>query len=181
MLGAINGGVINMPNYPFVQVDAFTDRALGGNPCVILFDTDDMDAPTMQAIAQEMNLPETSFVRSSSVADFGARYFTPAKEIPLAGHPTIATTHALIETGCLLLTGDTTSFTVELPVGPIKNGSSCSRRASETHYDESDGAYIPRIIRTSRGHACFWTYGSRSAPGCGHPDSEHWNSAIDDP
>ncbi len=109
-----------MPNYPFMQVDAFTDRALSGNPCAILFDTNDMDAATMQAIAQEMNLSETSCVRRSSVADFGARYFTPAKEIPLAGHPTIATTHALIETGRLPLTGDTTSFTLELPVGPIK-------------------------------------------------------------
>lgn len=108
-----------MPTYPFMQVDAFTDRPLGGNPCAILFETDDLDEATMQAIAREMNLSETAFVRRSAVADFGARYFTPAEEIPLAGHPTIATTFALVETGRLTLTGDYTRITLELPVGPI--------------------------------------------------------------
>ena len=108
-----------MPIYPFMQVDAFTDRPLGGNPCAILFDTDNLDDQTMLAIAKEMNLSETAFVRHSDLADFGARYFTPAEEIPLAGHPTIATTFALIETGRLALQGDYTTFTLELPVGPI--------------------------------------------------------------
>lgn len=108
-----------MPTYPFMQVDAFTDRPLGGNPCAILFETDDMDEATMQAIAREMNLSETAFVRRSAVADFGVRYFTPAEEIPLAGHPTIATTFALVDTGRLALTGDITHLTLELQVGPI--------------------------------------------------------------
>jgi len=108
-----------MPTYPFMQVDAFTDRPLGGNPCAILFETDDMDEATMQAITREMNLSETAFVRRSVVADFGVRYFTPAEEIPLAGHPTIATTFALVDTGRLTLTGDTTRLTLELQVGPI--------------------------------------------------------------
>jgi trans-2,3-dihydro-3-hydroxyanthranilate isomerase len=102
-----------------MQVDAFTDRPLGGNPCAILFDTDDLDDATMQAIAREMNLSETSFVRKSSLADVGARYFTPAEEIPLAGHPTIATIFALVESGRLPLTGDRTHVTLELKVGPI--------------------------------------------------------------
>ena len=108
-----------MPTYPFMQVDAFTDHPLGGNPCAILFDTEELDVPTMQAIAREMNLSETAFVRRSSVADFGVRYFTPAEEIPLAGHPTIATTFALVETGRLPLTGNHTTIQLELQVGPI--------------------------------------------------------------
>jgi trans-2,3-dihydro-3-hydroxyanthranilate isomerase len=108
-----------MPTYPFMQVDAFTDHPLGGNPCAILFDADDLDAETMLAIAREMNLSETSFVRSSKIADVGARYFTPMEEIPLAGHPTIATAFALVETGRIKLTGDHTTFHLELPVGPI--------------------------------------------------------------
>jgi len=70
-------------------------------------------------VAREMNLSETAYVRRSSVADFGARYFTPAEEIPLAGHPTIATTFALWEWGRLALTGPITHFTLELRVGPI--------------------------------------------------------------
>jgi trans-2,3-dihydro-3-hydroxyanthranilate isomerase len=108
-----------MPTYPFMQVDAFTDRPLGGNPCAILFDTEDLDDETMLAIAREMNLSETSFVRQSSVADVGARYFTPAEEIPLAGHPTIATIFALVDAGRLRLTDDRTHVTLELKVGPI--------------------------------------------------------------
>ncbi len=108
-----------MRSYPFMQVDAFTDRPLGGNPCAILFETDDLDDATMLAIAREMNLSETAFVRRSSVADFGVHYFTPAEEIPMAGHPTIATTFALVDSGRLALTGDRTHLTLELKVGPI--------------------------------------------------------------
>ena len=108
-----------MPVYPFMQVDAFTDRPLGGNPCAVVFDSDDLDDETMLAIAREMNLSETAFVRRSTVADFGVRYFTPAEEIPLAGHPTIATAFALVDSGRLTLTGNRTAITLELQVGPI--------------------------------------------------------------
>lgn len=109
-----------MPVLPFVQVDAFTDHALGGNPCAIFFDTDGLDDATLQAIAREQNLSESVFVRRSSVADFGVRYFTPAEEIPLAGHPTIATSFALVDTGRFALRGDLTRLTLELKVGPIR-------------------------------------------------------------
>jgi trans-2,3-dihydro-3-hydroxyanthranilate isomerase len=107
-------------SYPFMQVDAFTTTPLGGNPCAIIFDADDLDDETRLAIAREMNLSETAFVVRSSVADFGARYFTPAEEIPLAGHPTIATVFALIDSGRLKLTGDLTTISLELRVGPIR-------------------------------------------------------------
>jgi trans-2,3-dihydro-3-hydroxyanthranilate isomerase len=105
---------------PFMQVDAFTDRPLGGNPCAIVFDADELDDATRLAIAREMNLSETAFVIRSAVADFGARYFTPAEEIPLAGHPTLATVCALIDAGRLTLTGDHIAITLELKVGPIR-------------------------------------------------------------
>lgn len=107
-------------NYPFMQVDAFTDRALGGNPCAIIFDADDLADATRLAIARENNLSETAFVVRSDIADFGARYFTPAEEIPLAGHPTIATVFALIDSGRLKLTSDLTTISLELKVGPIR-------------------------------------------------------------
>ncbi len=108
-----------MRKYPFMQVDAFTEVALGGNPCAVFFDTDDLDDQTMLAITREMNLSESAFVRSSTVADFGVRYFTPMGEIPLAGHPTIATSFALVDSGRLKLTGDITKIHLELQVGPI--------------------------------------------------------------
>jgi len=109
-----------MADYPFYQVDAFTSAALGGNPCAIVFDADDLDDATMLAIAREMNLSETAFVRRSGVADVGVRYFTPAEEIPLAGHPTIATTFALIDSGRVRLAGELTTISLELRVGPIQ-------------------------------------------------------------
>ncbi len=76
----------------------------------------------MLAIAKENNLSETSFVRKPTLAnaDIGVRYFTPSEEIPLAGHPTIATAFALVDSGRLKLTGDLTTVTFELKVGPIR-------------------------------------------------------------
>lgn len=108
-----------MPTYPFMQVDAFTERPLAGNPCAIIFEADDLSADQMLAIAKEMNLSETAFVLKSEIADVRARYFTPAEEIPLAGHPTIATMHALVETGQIKLQGDYTKISLELQVGPV--------------------------------------------------------------
>ena len=111
-----------MPNFPFMQVDAFTSIPLTGNACAIVFDADALDTDTMQAIAREMNLSETSFVLRSQTADFRARYFTPGEEIPLAGHPTIATAFALVDSGRLVLPDDapTHTFSLELRDGPIR-------------------------------------------------------------
>lgn len=108
-----------MPTFPFMQVDAFTDVPLGGNPCAIVFDADTLDDAARLAIAREMNLSETAFVITLVNADYGARYFTPAEEIPLAGHPTIATVYALIDSGRLKLQGDYLKIILELKVGPI--------------------------------------------------------------
>jgi trans-2,3-dihydro-3-hydroxyanthranilate isomerase len=102
-----------------MQVDAFTERPLAGNPCAIIFEADDLTADQMLAIAKEMNLSETAFVLKSQIADVRARYFTPAEEIPLAGHPTIATMHALVETEQIKLHGDYTKISLELQVGPV--------------------------------------------------------------
>ena len=108
-----------MPAYPFMQVDAFTDRPLGGNPCAVVFDCADLDDATMLAIAKEMNLSETAFVWRKADGNFRARYFTPAKEIPLAGHPTIAAIFALITTGRLKIQKEYACIPLELRDGPI--------------------------------------------------------------
>lgn len=94
-----------MKKLQIIQVDAFTTRPLAGNPCAVVLEADDLSEKTMQAIALEMNLSETAFVMSSDVADFRARYFTPSEEIPLAGHPTIATVHTLIQNGLVSYKG----------------------------------------------------------------------------
>ena len=106
-----------MPKLPFLQVDAFTTRPLAGNPCAVVLDADDLDVATMQAVARENNLSETAFVLRSEVADFRARYFTPAEEVPLAGHPTIATGAALVDAGRLRLAGPSTTIRLQLEAG----------------------------------------------------------------
>ena len=106
--------------FPFMQVDAFTDHALGGNPCAVVFDADSLDDGMRLRIAREMNLSETAFVQQAASADVAARYFTPEEEIPLAGHPTIATVFALFESGRLTLDGPVTRISLELKVGPIE-------------------------------------------------------------
>jgi trans-2,3-dihydro-3-hydroxyanthranilate isomerase len=108
-----------MPTFTLYQVDAFTTSPLGGNPCAILFDCADLSDATMLAIAKEMNLSETSFVWQKSDGHFRARYFTPAEEIPLAGHPTIATVYALVDSGRLSLPGDYLKIPLELRDGPV--------------------------------------------------------------
>ncbi|GAB4505560.1 MAG: PhzF family phenazine biosynthesis protein [Anaerolineales bacterium] len=109
-----------MPTYPLYQVDAFTAQPLGGNPCAVVFDCADLDDATMLAIAKEMNLSETAFVWRTADGRFRARYFTPAEEIPLAGHPTIATVYALVDSGRLRLDGDYLKTPLELRDGPIE-------------------------------------------------------------
>ena len=83
----------------FVQVDAFSRRPLYGNPAAVVFDADDIPPATMQKIAREMNLSETVFLVTPTRpgAEYRARIFTPANEIPFAGHPTIAAAHAFLE------------------------------------------------------------------------------------
>ena len=107
-----------MPTYPFRQVDAFTRQPLGGNAAAVIFDADDLTDAQMQAIAVEMNLSETAFVMRSAVADFKVRFFTTFGEIPLAGHPTIATFHALAEAGRIQGEGRV-QVTQELVVGVL--------------------------------------------------------------
>ena len=121
------GRILTFPmhmTHQFMQVDAFTTHPLSGNPCAVVFDADDLSSSTMQAIAKENNLSETAFVLQSDVADVGARYFTPDEEIPMAGHPTIATIYALATTGRLSeeTIGDrlsTTKITLQLPAGVL--------------------------------------------------------------
>jgi trans-2,3-dihydro-3-hydroxyanthranilate isomerase len=109
-----------MPAYDVIWVDTFTTTPLAGNACAVLVDARGLEPPAMLAIAREMNLSETAFVFPSDQADIGVRYFTPVGEIPLAGHPTIATTHALCETG--RFGPERTGVTIQMPAGIIPVG-----------------------------------------------------------
>ena len=102
----------------FAQVDVFTDRVFGGNPLAVVFDADGLAATEMQSIAREMNLSETTFVLPSTRPDCAARVriFTPAREVPFAGHPTIGTTWVLATEGRL---GGAAHGAFEEGIGPV--------------------------------------------------------------
>lgn len=90
-----------MPDLAAYKVDAFTDRAYGGNPAGVVPDAASLTEAQMRAIAREMNLSETAFLLppTSPAADLRVRFFTPTSEIPLCGHATIASFHLLRELG----------------------------------------------------------------------------------
>lgn len=85
----------------FKQVDVFTAVPFKGNPLAVIFDADDLDAAQMQAIARWTNLSETTFLvkPTNPAADYHVRIFTSHDELPFAGHPTLGTAHALLESG----------------------------------------------------------------------------------
>jgi len=82
-----------MRHVPFKQVDVFTGRPFFGNPVAVVLDGAGLDTVVMQQIAGWTNLSETTFVLppSTAEADYRVRIFTPRKELPFAGHPTIGT------------------------------------------------------------------------------------------
>ena len=87
-----------MSSIPFFQVDAFAERPLTGNPAAVMPLERWLDDATLQAIAAENNLSETAFTIPSERgdADYDLRWFTPAAEVELCGHATIASGHVLI-------------------------------------------------------------------------------------
>lgn len=86
---------------PFRQVDVFTAEPLLGNPVAVVLDADDLTTDEMAATARWTNLSETTFVLAPTEAgaDYRVRIFTPGSEMPFAGHPTLGTAQAWLETG----------------------------------------------------------------------------------
>ena len=85
----------------FRQVDVFTSVPFKGNPLAVVFDAEELDTSQMRAIARWTNLSETSFLLppTDPVADYRVRIFTPGNELPFAGHPTLGSAHALLDSG----------------------------------------------------------------------------------
>ena len=86
---------------PFVQADVFADRPGAGNPLAVVLDATGLDDAAMQAIARWTRLPETTFVLPPTRpgASYALRMFSPKKEVPFAGHPSVGTAHVVLEAG----------------------------------------------------------------------------------
>ncbi|MDT5294253.1 MAG: trans-2,3-dihydro-3-hydroxyanthranilate isomerase [Acidobacteriota bacterium] len=102
-------------------VDVFTDRAFGGNPLAVCTNGRGVETETMQAIAKEFNLSETTFVLPPDDPrhDWRVRIFTPGSELPMAGHPTIGTTFVLAREHMIRCDAQETNIVLEEGVGPV--------------------------------------------------------------
>ncbi|SQD97619.1 Phenazine biosynthesis protein PhzF family [Parafrankia sp. Ea1.12] len=105
----------------YVCVDVFSDSAYRGNPLAVVLDCDDLDAGQMKSVAREFNYSETVFLgQPTSVgATVGARIFSPAAELPFAGHPSIGTAMVAAHLGDVL-DRQTGEIILDLPVGPVR-------------------------------------------------------------
>lgn len=101
-------------SYAFDWVDAFTTTAFGGNGCVVVHDAQDITIENRLALVRETSLAECAYMVGSDVADFGVRYYLADKEIPMAGHPTIATVASLVDRGLVSVGSE---FTLEVGAG----------------------------------------------------------------
>ena len=103
----------------YVTVDVFTDQPFGGNPLAVVLDAEGLDDRAMQAVAREFNYSETTFVLPPRDPAHAAqvRIFTPAYELPFAGHPNVGTAYALAQDG---LCDDTLVFEEAAGLVPVR-------------------------------------------------------------
>jgi trans-2,3-dihydro-3-hydroxyanthranilate isomerase len=103
----------------FVTLDVFTEKRFAGNPLAVVLEPDGLATAAMQGIAREFNLSETVFVQLPENASHRAklRIFTPASELPFAGHPTVGTAVLL---GRLDGGAQKRDFVLELGIGPVR-------------------------------------------------------------
>jgi trans-2,3-dihydro-3-hydroxyanthranilate isomerase len=105
----------------FCTYDVFTDHRFGGNPLAVFLDVPELPTEFMQDIAREFNLSETVFVvkPGNPRAARRLRIFTPSRELPFAGHPTIGAAYALVEEGLAGISGTSGRFLLEEEVGLV--------------------------------------------------------------
>ena len=101
--------------YRYLHLDVFTGERFGGNQLAVFLDARGLSAETMQAVTKEMNFSESTFILPAERpdTDIRMRIFTPGREMPMAGHPTVGSTFALALAGVI-------------PAGPDSGGSSAS-------------------------------------------------------
>jgi trans-2,3-dihydro-3-hydroxyanthranilate isomerase len=104
-------------NFRIVNVFTFNGGTLTGNPLCVFEDATGLDTQTMQALARQFNLSETTFIQSSSSANAHVRIFTPSYEMPFAGHPTLGTAFVCRALG---LGGDQLRLEMQAGIIPVQ-------------------------------------------------------------
>jgi trans-2,3-dihydro-3-hydroxyanthranilate isomerase len=117
--------------------DVFTDRALTGNPLAVVLDAEDLDDQAMQSIAHEFNLSETVFIRPAANPAHSAavRIFTPTRELPFAGHPTVGAAVCLASRRFDGPGDHDAVIVLEEVVGPIRCGVKLSDSVGFAEFD----------------------------------------------
>jgi trans-2,3-dihydro-3-hydroxyanthranilate isomerase len=105
----------------FILIDVFTSRLFGGNQLAVFTDASEISSVEMQVLARELNFAESTFVTTSDETGITrrVRIFTPKREIPMAGHPTVGTTWVLASRGYIALHSANVDATLRLGLGPI--------------------------------------------------------------
>lgn len=106
-----------MSCYEFDWIDAFSERAFGGNGCAVVHGGAKLASDVCTAFVRETSLVECTFTGPSAVADFKVRYYLASREIPFAGHPTIATAAALRDRG--MISGDRVTLETDAGIVPV--------------------------------------------------------------
>jgi trans-2,3-dihydro-3-hydroxyanthranilate isomerase len=130
---------------PYHILDVFTNRRLEGNPLAVVLDADGLDTERMQAIAREFNLAETVFVLPPQNKAHSARVriFTPAIELPFAGHPTVGTAALLAQFKSPEPAGNGDALVVlEEGIGPVRVG--VRLRQAAAPFAEFDAPKLPQ-------------------------------------
>jgi trans-2,3-dihydro-3-hydroxyanthranilate isomerase len=137
-----------MTAYAYYTADVFTSRRFGGNPLAVLPGADGLTTEQMAGIAREFNYSESTFVLPPDDRRHTrrVRIFTPAGELPFAGHPTVGTAFVLASIGAISLPGDETRVVFEEGVGPV-----------------------PVVIRARDGRPAFCQLTAAQAPEVGPP------------
>jgi trans-2,3-dihydro-3-hydroxyanthranilate isomerase len=109
---------MGISRYRYLHYDVFTDRRFGGNQLAVFPQASGLPERTMQQIAREIGFAETTFVTAAERPDTGVRMriFTPGTELPMAGHPVVGSTFALVREG--MIAAGQTDFTFGLNIGP---------------------------------------------------------------
>lgn len=129
--GCFGRGYSERMRYRFLTCDVFTDQRFGGNPLAVLPDAEGVTDAQMQQITREFNYSETTFVLpSTNGSTRKARIFTPAQEIPFAGHPNVGTAFVLASLGELGAIGSEMTVTFEEKAGTVPVSSTSARACS---------------------------------------------------
>lgn len=139
---------------PFAQVDVFGAEPYRGNALAVVLDGDGLDDEAMQRYASWTNLSETTFVfpAEDPAADYRLRIFTPARELPFAGHPTLGSAHAWLESGGSPGGDD---IVQECGVGLVRvkrDGDRLAFAAPPITRDDEDPGTLARVVTALRIH-----------------------------